>query len=66
MDISDLFGFGGGGRRQQAGPKKGKPVMHPMKLTLEEVYNGKTTKIAVNRERICAKCNGLGGKEGAV
>lgn len=40
--------------------------MHPMKLTLEEVYNGKTTKIAVNRERICSKCNGLGGKEGAV
>ena len=26
--------------------------MHPMKLTLEEIYNGKTTKIAVNRERI--------------
>merc|ERR1712076_88013 len=67
-DISDLFGFGGmGGRgRQQAGPKKGKPVMHPMKLTLEAIYAGKTTKIAVNRERICAKCNGLGGKEGAV
>ena len=37
MDINDLFGFGGmGGRRQQqSGPKKGKPVMHPMKLTLE-------------------------------
>jgi len=54
MDINDLFGFGGmGGRRQQqSGPKKGKPVMHPMKLTLEQIYEGKTTKIAVNRERI--------------
>lgn len=40
--------------------------MHPMKLTLEEVYGGKTTKIAVNRERICAKCDGKGGKDGAV
>lgn len=40
--------------------------MHPMKLTLEEIYNGKTTKIAVNRERICTVCNGKGGKEGAV
>ena len=40
--------------------------MHPMKLTLEEVYNGKNTKIAVNRERLCAKCDGKGGKEGAV
>ena len=66
MDISDLFGFGGGGRRQEAGPKKGKPVMHPMKLSLEEVYAGKQTKIAVNRERICAACEGRGGKEGAV
>jgi DnaJ homolog subfamily A member 2 len=40
--------------------------MHPLKVTLEEIYAGKTTKIAVNRERICGKCNGLGGKEGAV
>jgi len=41
-------------------------VMHPMKLTLEEIFNGKQTKIAVNRERICGKCDGKGGKEGAV
>ena len=54
-----------GGQRQQ-GPKKGKPVMHPLKVTLEEIYNGKSTKIAVNRERICAKCDGKGGKDGAV
>ena len=37
---------------QQRGPRKGRPVMHPMKLTLAEIYHGKTTKIAVNRERI--------------
>jgi len=76
MDINDLFGFGGGRRQQQSGPKKGKPVMHPMKLTLEEIYNGKTAKLAVNRERMakigdhnlskedavkrCDKCNGRG------
>lgn len=67
--MEDLLGglFGMGGRRQQqSGPKKGKPVMHPIKLTLEEIYSGKTTKIAVNRERICGTCNGAGGKEGAV
>ena len=67
FDLFSMFGGGGPGRRpQQSGPKKGKPVMHPMKCTLEELYNGKKTKIAVNRERICTKCNGLGGKEGAV
>ena len=66
--MEDLFGglCGGRGRQQQSGPKKGKPVMHPLKMTLEEIYNGKTTKIAVNRERICQTCNGVGGKEGAV
>lgn len=37
-----------------------------MKVTLEDLYNGKTTKIAVNRDRICPKCDGKGGKEGAV
>ena len=66
--LSQMFGGGGGrgGRGGPSGPKKGKPVMHPLKCTLEEIYNGKTTKIAVNRERICASCNGLGGKAGAV
>jgi DnaJ family protein A protein 2 len=43
-----------------------KPFKHPLKVTLEEIYNGKKTKIAVNRERICNKCDGKGGKEGAV
>jgi DnaJ family protein A protein 2 len=67
-DIFDLLGGGRGGRGQQRdmGPKKGKPVQYPLKVTLEEIYNGKQSKIAVNRERICASCEGLGGKAGAV
>lgn len=68
-DISDLLGgmFGmGGGRGRQTGPKKGKSVLHPVKATLADLYNGKSTKVAVNRDRICTKCNGLGGKAGAV
>ena len=67
MDIfSQMFGGGGRDPRGQAGPKKGKPVTHPLKCTLEELFNGKNTKIAVNRERICAACEGKGGPEGAV
>merc|ERR1712060_672072 len=27
-------------------------IANPMRLTLEQIYEGKTTKIAVNRERI--------------
>lgn len=55
--------FGGGGRER--GPQKGKSVQHALKATLEEIYKGKTSKIAVNRDRICSKCEGRGGKDGA-
>lgn len=66
MQGGDIFSqmFGGGGGRQ-AGPKKGKSVQHTIKVTLEEIYKGKTTKIAVNRDRCCKGCDGRGGKDGA-
>jgi DnaJ homolog subfamily A member 2 len=64
-DILNMF-MGGGGQRREQGPKKMKPFKHPLKVTLEDVYNGKKTKIAVNRERICKHCEGKGGKDGAV
>ena len=65
-DIFSMFGGGGRAQQQRRGPQKGKPVQYPLKVTLEEIYAGKKTKIAVNRERICTVCNGIGGKEGAV
>merc|ERR1719446_679720 len=61
--FSQMFGGGMGGPR---GPKKGKSVQHAVKVTLEEIYKGKTTKIAVNRDRICPKCDGKGGINGAT
>jgi len=64
-DIFEMFG-GGGGMKDRSGPKKGKSVLHPVKATLEDLYNGKIAKIVVNRDRICSKCNGKGGKEGSV
>jgi len=67
MGASDIFSqmFGGGGMARNAGPKKGKSVQHAIKVTLEEIYKGKNTKIAVNRDRICKTCDGKGGKDGA-
>jgi len=79
MDPQDLFsqlfggggggggffgGFGGGGRQQ--GPRRGKDLVHRVNVTLEDLYKGKTTKLALTRHIICSKCNGKGGKEGAV
>jgi len=75
MDPQDLFSqlfgggggfFGGGGPSRQAGPRKGKDLVHRVNVTLEDLYKGKTTKLALTRHVICNKCNGKGGKEGAV
>ena len=73
MDPQDLFSqlfggaggfFGGGGRPR--GPRKGKDLVHRVKATLEDLYNGKLTKLALQKHVLCAKCQGRGGKEGAV
>jgi DnaJ family protein A protein 2 len=63
-----FFGGGGGGRGGggQRGPKKGKDLIHRIKVSLEDLYKGKTTKLALQKHVLCSKCNGKGGKEGAV
>lgn len=50
-------GRGGGGRR---GPSKSEDVQYPLKVTLEELYNGATRKIAISRSRVCQSCKGVG------
>jgi len=66
MDPFDIFGsiFGGGrggGRGgQQKQQKKTKPQVKEVKVTLEDVYVGKMSKVNVNRSRACAGCNGKG------
>lgn len=65
-----MFGGGGGlfggmahhGRRRQ----RGEDTVHPLKVSLEDMYNGKTAKLQLSRNIICKTCNGQGGKTGAV
>ncbi|KAG8996028.1 Type I HSP40 co-chaperone [Tulasnella sp. JGI-2019a] len=77
MDPQDLFSqlfgggggggfFGGGGGGRPTGPRKGKDLVHRVNVTLEDLYKGKTTKLALTKHVICGKCSGRGGKEGAV
>eukprot|EP01006_Ploeotia_vitrea_P028910 TRINITY_DN61548_c0_g2_i1.p1 TRINITY_DN61548_c0_g2~~TRINITY_DN61548_c0_g2_i1.p1 ORF type:complete len:418 (+),score=77.02 TRINITY_DN61548_c0_g2_i1:82-1335(+) len=49
--------FGGGG-----GERRGKDVGHAMPVTLEDLYNGKTKKISLNKQIICSSCSGSGCK----
>ncbi|KAF9100211.1 Type I HSP40 co-chaperone [Mortierella sp. GBA35] len=64
--FSHFFGGGGGGRSRPSGPRRGKDVTHGLKVSLEDLYKGKTTKLALQKNVICEKCEGKGGKEGAV
>jgi len=66
MDIFDMFFGGGGGGGRNRGPRKGKDVVHQLQVSLEELYNGTTRKLAVQKNTICDKCEGRGGKPGAV
>jgi DnaJ family protein A protein 2 len=36
-----------------------------VKCTLEEIYNGKSAKIPITRDKLCSKCDGKGGENGA-
>lgn len=64
-DLFSMF-FGGGGGRGRQGPRKGPSIQHPLKVSLEDLYNGKTVKLAINRKVIvgeakqCEKCGGQG------
>lgn len=65
-DIFDLF-FGGGRRAsRQASKKKGEDIVSSMKVTLEQMYNGATKRMAINKDVLCKSCNGVGGPADAL
>lgn len=81
MNAEDLFsqffgggggGFGGGhfnmfgGGPQNHGPPKARTIHHVHKVSLEDIYRGKVSKLALQRSILCPKCEGRGGKEGSV
>ena len=64
-DLYSMF-FGGESRRRPSGPRKGPSLKHPLNVSLDDVYNGKKVKLAVNRKVIvgdvstCSACDGKG------
>lgn len=62
MDIFNMmFGGGMGGMGGGRSSNKTKPMIHKLGVTLEELYNGKTRKLAATRDIICSSCDGKGG-----
>ncbi|XP_035579587.1 dnaJ homolog subfamily A member 2-like [Zalophus californianus] len=60
-----LFGFMGNQSRNRNGRRR-EDMMHPLKVSLEDLYNGKTTKLQLSKNVLCSACSGQGGKSGAV
>ncbi|OAA36376.1 Heat shock protein DnaJ [Beauveria brongniartii RCEF 3172] len=66
--LSQMFGFnmaGAGGPGGPRRPRKGPDEQQEYKVTLEELYRGKTVKFAANKQVLCGGCKGTGGKEKA-
>jgi len=65
--FSQFFGggfFGGGGPRRGGGrqARKGEDLVHPLKVSLEDLYKGKTTKLSLQKHVLCGDCGGKGSK----
>lgn len=72
--FSAFFGGGGRGGGRSRGPAKGEDVVHPLKVTLENLCNGRTVKLRIDRQRVkypegmdaesavseCSTCRGRG------
>lgn len=48
-------------QNQDKGPKKAKPRLVKLDVTLQQVYNGKMKEVKITRVRVCTDCDGKGG-----
>ena len=70
MDFSDIFGdifgdfFGGGGSRNNNGPRRGADVRLRVNISFEEAVFGCEKEIEFNYKETCEDCHGSGAKPG--
>eukprot|EP00479_Gromia_sphaerica_P008432 TRINITY_DN31_c1_g1_i2.p1 TRINITY_DN31_c1_g1~~TRINITY_DN31_c1_g1_i2.p1 ORF type:complete len:441 (-),score=138.51 TRINITY_DN31_c1_g1_i2:242-1522(-) len=65
--MDDIFSmFMGGGRRRGGKPRKrrGDDVTFPLKVNLEDLYNGMQKKLRLTKNVLCGTCDGSGSKSG--
>eukprot|EP01095_Lingulamoeba_sp_RSL-Kostka_P005100 TRINITY_DN16457_c0_g1_i1.p2 TRINITY_DN16457_c0_g1~~TRINITY_DN16457_c0_g1_i1.p2 ORF type:complete len:412 (-),score=145.23 TRINITY_DN16457_c0_g1_i1:78-1313(-) len=60
--FSNFFNFGGRNQGGAGAMKKGPDIGLPLFVSLEDLYNGKTIKIAHRKQVLCNKCRGTGAK----
>jgi len=59
-DIFDLLSGRSAGR--SSGKQKMKDCAHELSVSLADIMNGKTSKLAITRDRLCSECKGKGGE----
>ncbi|KAK6121627.1 hypothetical protein DH2020_044635 [Rehmannia glutinosa] len=67
--FESFFGGGftggfGGSRGPRSRKRQGEDVVHPLRVSLEDLYNGTTRKHSISRNILCPKCKGKGSKSG--
>jgi len=62
--FSAFFGPGMFPDEDDDGPRRGDDSVNPLNVTLEDLYKGKTSHIAITRNILCPKCHGNGTKSG--
>jgi DnaJ family protein A protein 2 len=63
MNPADLFNMFFNGTSKK---NKGEDIVHPLRVSLEDLYRGKTFKLSINRDVICTGCDGVGGPPEAL
>lgn len=59
--LSQMFGFGMGGPGPRR-PRRGPDEEQEYKVTLEELYKGKTVKFSADKQVVCGTCKGTGAR----
>ncbi|XP_053331503.1 dnaJ homolog subfamily A member 4-like [Spea bombifrons] len=63
--VFDLV-FGRRARAYSQSGRRGKTVAHHLPVSLEDLCNGTTRKLSLQKNIICPKCKGCGARQGAV
>jgi len=66
-DIFDVLSGRQRGRGRSSGVKKGEPMVHPLKVTLEQIYKGSSrtlrlTRKVIDKQRGVERCSSCGGQ----
>jgi DnaJ homolog subfamily A member 2 len=63
---TDIFDILSGRGRDPEQSKRTPDTSFTLKVSLEDLYNGTTKKIAINRDRVCTDCGGQGGSKSST